>query len=148
MYFTSQSLHGSSYTTLWFSGGILSFTCTSNCLMVLCGLNTVLTPSGAHAFSNFSLVPQMYGVYRIVGLSSGWLSSSTYLGNRESVFFTSCSGKPLAVKTSSRCCISAGLLVSSQTWRAQLRIPRITRDTFSPVFYLFQLTKAYAAETS
>ena len=53
MYLSPQSLHGTSYTTsFWFSVGIFSFTCTSKLLMVLCGLNTVLTPSGAHTFSN------------------------------------------------------------------------------------------------
>ena len=42
-----------------------------------------------------------YGVHRMVGLSSGWLSCSGFLGGCESVFFTICSGKPLVVKTSS-----------------------------------------------
>ena len=96
MYLSPQSLYGTSYTTsFWFSAGIFSFTCTSKLLMVLCGLNTALTPSGAHTFSNFSLVPRMYGVHRMVGLSSGWLSSSGFLRGCESVFFTNCSGKHL-----------------------------------------------------
>ena len=82
IYFSSQSLHGTSYTTSFqFSGEVFSFTCTTNCLKLLCGLNTALTPRGAHAFSNISLVPRMYGVYRIFGLFSGWLSSSRLLGN-------------------------------------------------------------------
>ena len=79
-------------------------------------MSSQLTPSGAHSFSNFSLVPRMYGVYRMIGLSSDWLFSSTFLGGCESVFLDTCSGKPLAVKTSSRSCISAGVLVSSQAW--------------------------------
>ena len=84
-----------------------------------------VTSKWGHSFSNFSLVPQMYGVYRMISLSSNWLFSSRFLGGCENVFFGICSGKPLAVKTSSRCCISTGLLVSSQTWRARFRIPRI-----------------------